>query len=48
MKHCQRLLAIALFVGAGASVHAQSVVNGNFPTDLSGWTTQGPNTIVGQ
>jgi hypothetical protein len=44
MKHFQRVLAIGLFVGAGASVQAQSIVNGDFPVDLSGWTTQGPAT----
>lgn len=44
MKSRQCTLITLLFVGTGASVHAQSIVNGDFTTDLSGWTTQGPNT----
>jgi hypothetical protein len=39
MKHCQRFLTIAMFVGAAASAQAQAIVNGNFTTNLSGWTT---------
>ena len=44
MKSQQCSLIMLLLVGTGASVQAQSIVNGNFATDLSGWTTQGPNT----
>jgi hypothetical protein len=34
-----------LSFGLTTSAHAQSIVNGDFITDISGWTTQGPNTM---
>lgn len=42
-----KLLPVLLLIGGSASsiAHAQTITNGDFPTDLSGWTTQGPNTF---
>lgn len=36
--------AVLLLLGTGVAAQAQSITNGNFATDLSGWTTQGPFT----
>ena len=48
MNYRSSILAVVVFVGAGASAQAQAIVNGDFITDLSGWTTQGPHHIPGK
>lgn len=45
MNYRSSILAVVVFVGAGASAQAQAIVNGDFITDLSGWTTQGSTTF---